>query len=167
MKRSPMPRKRTTKRRPPPVTCSVRSCKRRPVKGSVRLMCVQHLEQRADRLFSLWVRARDGRCTYPVGTGSSRFLDHPRCEVTEGLQAAHYIGRRNKRVRFDPWNVHALCPKHHVMVDQHGREGAKGVWIRSVISPGRTIELDRISLEPKDRITAALEALSWLEGDEG
>lgn len=158
MKRAPMPRRRTGKpRRKPAVTCSTRSCSRRPAGNG---LCVQHLEARADRLFSLWVRARDGRCTYPV------YPEQP-CGMTTALQAAHYIGRRNKAVRFDPDNVHALCSQHHVMVDQHGREHAKHDWILAVLGEWDMALLHGRARTPKDRITAALEALAWLEGDEG
>lgn len=160
MKRSPMPRKAARPRRKPAVTCATLRCKRRP--GTNAPMCVQHLEAKADRLFSLWVRERDGYCTYIRHSGYGwQLVD--RCNVGTGIQAAHIIGRRNKAVRFDPANVHALCPAHHVMVDQHGREHAKYDWAVSLLGESGFAALRERARIPKPRITAALEALEWLE----
>ena len=164
MKRSaPLPRKRATARRKPAIVCGSARCKRRPSPGSS--LCVSHTEQRADRLFSVWVRKRDGGCTYVLEKHIDG-RDGP-CGVTTALQAAHVIGRRNKAVRFDPENVHALCSAHHVMVDQHGREGAKFDWAIAVLGPGRFGALRERARTPKDRATAALEALEWLEAADG
>ena len=60
MKRSPIKRKATTKRRTTPPRCSVQRCNKR---AEIRGWCISHAEQRADRLFSRWVRDRDDRCT--------------------------------------------------------------------------------------------------------
>ena len=155
MKRTPLKRKAARTRRPPPVTCSVRGCKRRP--GTNSPMCIQHLEAKADRLFSLWVRERDGYCTFPLDDRTGP------CGRVEALQAAHIIGRRTKATRFDPQDVWALCRDHHVMVDQHGREHAKYDWAVSLLGEGGFAALRERARIPKPRITAALEALEWLE----
>lgn len=56
----------------------------------------------ADRLFSLWVRDRDGCCT--------------RCGRSGTLQCHHLISRTYRKVRFDPRNGHAVCKPCHVFL---------------------------------------------------
>lgn len=53
----------------------------------------------ADKLFSEYIRKRDGRCV--------------RCGKTENLQCSHFWSRRMEGVRFDPINAEALCPGCH------------------------------------------------------
>lgn len=54
----------------------------------------------ADRLFSLFIRQRDGVCQ--------------KCGDNWFLQNAHIISRSYRRVRFDPDNCMALCRKCHM-----------------------------------------------------
>lgn len=54
---------------------------------------------KADKLFSEYIRKRDGKCV--------------RCGKTNNLQCSHYWGRRMESVRFDPLNAEALCPGCH------------------------------------------------------
>jgi hypothetical protein len=157
VKRSPMPRRRTTKRKPRANACVVRS---KTHTGPARNLqggpfyCAKHAEQRADRLFSLWVRDRDRRCTAAP-------VFHSPC--VGGLQAAHIVGRRNKRVRFNPANVHAVCAGHHRAIDQHGQEDIKYRWALHVLGELQWIELSVKARQTADRHAAALTALAWLE----
>lgn len=157
MKRSPPPRKRTTKRRTTSPRCSVQRCDK---PAEIRGWCITHAERRADRLFSRFVRDRDGRCT------AAGVLDG---ECRGILQAAHIVGRRNYAVRFEPCNVHALCAAHHYTVDQHGQENAKYRWALSALEPS-IWDYDELmhnaGLMTKRR-QAIEEALGWLLTDKG
>ena len=154
-----LPRKRPKPRRTTSPRCSNQRCKKR---AEIRGLCVSHAEQRADRLFSRWVRDRDGRCT------AAGVLDGE-CKGT--LQAAHIVGRRNHAVRYDPRNVHALCAAHHYTVDQHGQEHAKHRWAENAVfdmeRPGDHL-LDDLYRDAGDFTTnrrqAIEEALGWLSG---
>lgn len=132
--------------------CSRLRCDRR---AEIAGWCIQHAEKEADERFSRWVRARDGACTFPR-IGDCRGI----------LQAAHGVGRGNHRTRFDPENVHALCERHHKMVDQHGREGLKRQWLTAALGVQGYDQLMDRSLEPRDRreaVEAALDALQVVE----
>ena len=120
-------------------------------------MCISHAEQRADRLFSRWVRDRDGRCTAAgVLSGECKGI----------LQAAHIVGRRNHAVRFFQANVHTLCAAHHYTVDQHGQEHAKYRWACAVLGgDDRYDALMSFAAGPMARRTAVDDALHWLSGD--
>jgi 5-methylcytosine-specific restriction endonuclease McrA len=55
----------------------------------------------ADRLFSQYIRTRDGwACT--------------RCGSPFNVQCAHLIGRAYRSIRFNPMNATALCSKCHI-----------------------------------------------------
>lgn len=60
----------------------------------------KYLKNKADRLFSEYIRNRDRKC---CKCGSS----------TKQLQCAHIIGRRNLRLRYDPQNALTLCAGCH------------------------------------------------------
>lgn len=147
MKRTPLKRKRATPRRTTSPRCASLRCNK---PGSP--LCVTHTEQRADRLFSLYVRNRDGACTANFPHDCDGFL-----------QAAHIIGRRNQSVRYDPRNVHALCRAAHMLVDQHGREGIKYQWALSRIGFDAFLDLTEESRAMTKRKDAAGTALAWLE----
>lgn len=55
----------------------------------------------ADRLFSLYIRSRDGWKCKRCG----RYYEPP----TNALQCSHYWGRASKGTRFEPDNCDALC----------------------------------------------------------
>ena len=69
-------------------------------KRSSGVKSASYYKKKADELFSLYIRKRDGKCMY--------------CSNTETLQCAHLEGRRNERLRFDPMNAITLCYKHHI-----------------------------------------------------
>ena len=80
-----------------------------------------------DRLFSTWIRRRDGKCQY-CGKSGIR------------LEAAHMFGRGMKSVRFDPENVYAMCggPSDktcHHWLDMHNTE--KMDWLRKRLGNDR------------------------------
>jgi hypothetical protein len=150
MKRSPMPKRRTTKRRTTSPRCTVRGCNDI---ARIRGWCPKHAEQVADRAFSRWVRTRDDRCT-AVGV-----IDH---DCAAGLQAAHIVGRRRSATRFDPLNVWSLCPAAHRHVDQHGSEHAKYRWAVAVLGEDGYRDLMERASQPSKRNTAIEEALGWL-----
>lgn len=82
----------------------MRGCHRRPyVAGE---MCITHAKREADRLFSLWIRARDGRCQ--------------RCGTTRDLDCSHHITRERLAVRYSPDNACAHCRGCHVFLTHHG-----------------------------------------------
>lgn len=56
--------------------------------------------KKADKLFSVFIRARDGKCVYPGCTATN-------------LQNSHFFARAISAVRYDPDNCDALCYKHH------------------------------------------------------
>ena len=148
-----MKRKRSTPRRTTSPRCTTRSCTKR---AEIHGLCVSHAEQRADRLFSKWVRARDGRCTAAGVLGG---------ECKGMLQAAHIVGRRNHSVRFDPSNVHALCAAHHYTVDQHGQENAKYRWACHVLgAEGHERLMSVWANQGTKRRTSIDNALLWLGG---
>jgi hypothetical protein len=66
---------------------------------------------RLDAYFSLFIRLRDGftcqRCGRTFEEGS------------QGLHNSHYIGRANKRMRFDEQNCDALCFGCHQIMETH------------------------------------------------
>ena len=72
------------------------------------------LEKRADRLFSEFIRARDGRC----------ILADENCQGE--LHAHHLFSRRFKATRWDPRNGATLCAWHHGYM--HSRPLQHAVW---------------------------------------
>ena len=66
------------------------------------------IEKQADRLFSAFIKKRDGGCMaickhgYPVELSCSG-----------PLECAHLIRRGFKSIRWDPRNAVALCSRHH------------------------------------------------------
>lgn len=150
----PLAKKRKPRRTTSP-RCTTRGCKK-PAK--VAGYCITHGDRESWRLFSLWIRNRDGGCT------AAGLFGFP---CSGPLQAAHIIGRRNWKVRLDPRNVHALCAAHHRHVDSSGRESFKREWAMRVFhyTTASYEALYRDALEFGDRTTAIAAALAWLEGD--
>lgn len=116
-------RKRATKRRTTSPRCERQRCNKR---AEIVGLCLSHAEKQAWTEFSLFIRERDARCT------AADVFDTD-CEGLPMLQAAHIVGRRNQAVRYDPENVHAACPGHHMLIDQAGREHAKYRWATALL----------------------------------
>jgi len=91
---------------------------------------LRSLDARAqDRLFSLAIRERDGRCV--------------RCGATYRLECAHIFGRGKPATRHDPENAVALCWTCHDHLDTHPAE--KAVFFRSRLGDERYEALQRRS----------------------
>ena len=71
---------------------------RRPIRRKAKRKAKLH---DADRLFSQYIRTRDGWACRLCGSPFT-----PQC--------AHLVSRRYRAVRFDPQNAITLCAKHHV-----------------------------------------------------
>jgi hypothetical protein len=95
-RRTPLKKKRDTPRRKPAFTCSIKGCNFPPTYFPY---CGKHARKEADRLFSLYIRARDRNCQA--------------CPEWTNLQAAHIIRRRYFAIRWDPSNAVALCVACH------------------------------------------------------
>lgn len=135
--------------------CSVRGCKRRP---AVIDLCRHHAIGEADRLFSRFIRARDGRCMA--------------CGSTTDLQCSHHITRARLRTRWDTANAVAHCARCHMRFTAH--PAAHLAWILDHVSP----EIFRVLVEAAygpvgedglrhaPRVTSAeiQERLLWLRG---
>ncbi len=89
---TPMAKARLTTRK----GCSVLRCKRRLAAAG---LCGTHLLQKADKVFSLYIRERDGRCSC--------------CGESHRLQCMHVISRRYRRLRWNPKNAVAGCLMCH------------------------------------------------------
>lgn len=70
---------------------------------------------KADELFSIWIRLRDKRCTKCGQPGYGE-------KGITGLDASHYKSRRKEGTRFDPLNVDSLCRNCHRYFEQHKTE---------------------------------------------
>jgi hypothetical protein len=94
---------------------------------------------KADTLFSLLVRSRDGwRCSVCT-TQYSR-------EDGASLQCSHFIGRANKAVRFDPDNASAKCYRCHMQME--GNPLIFAAWIASRLGNQRLAGLVARSTRP-------------------
>jgi len=80
--------------------------------------------KRADKLFSQYIRNRDGRCR--------------NCGTFERLQCAHIISRSYKAIRVDPDNAVALCQACHVRFTHRPLEWR--LWVEEEF-PGRYEQL--------------------------
>lgn len=95
---------------------------------------------KADRLFSQMIRARDGhRCVIP---GCMTAFDVPQC--------AHLVSRRYYAVRHDPSNAVCLCRVHHMMYTHN--PVAWDLWVegRLGVDAWRELKTRALSLEKVD-----------------
>lgn len=74
---------------------------------------------RADTMFSKYIRLRDGKCMRCGRVGSKDKGGLP----ILGLQCSHYFGRGRESTRFDPTNCDALCFGCHQIWGSEDREG--------------------------------------------
>lgn len=125
LRRTPLARKGTKKRRKPLARCSysprcVRHARVTLVDGT--LLCPTHATWEADRLVGDEVRARDGRCVL------RDFAPDIRC-VGEELFACHLIPKgRAPSVRWYLPNIVSGCAMHHATFDAN--PGTKFEWCR-------------------------------------
>ena len=73
---------------------------------------MKNLERQADRLFSAFIKKRDGGACkfYMVGTMEEHAIVGP---CWGQLECAHLIRRGFKSIRWDPRNAVTLCSRHH------------------------------------------------------
>ena len=108
--------------------CLVKRCKRRPTPSG---RCKTHLKQKADQLFSVFIRRRDMWCA-ALGRDCKR-----------PLQCAHIVSRRYLATRWDEQNAIALCLGHHKFFTEHPLEWE--VWLEAHL-PGRLVKMKRRAL---------------------
>ena len=106
---APKTRRRSKPKRP---SCTVRGCTRRPYIGGE--YCITHAKALADRLWSVYIRNRDGMCQ------AAAFFPNIRCAGS--LQAMHLVSRRYLATRYDPSNGRAGCAAHHCYLTEHPLE---------------------------------------------
>lgn len=135
MKRSPIKRKRATKRRMKSPACYRRRCN---VRAEIHGLCKSHAKSEADRLFSLETRAR-GRC---------EFVDFwlGKLVICRGvLQTCHFIPRSYHNTRWNPTNVACGCQAHHMAFDNRPLE--KDLMIRKRLTDDGFDSLRRVALD--------------------
>jgi transcription elongation factor Elf1 len=111
------------------------------------------LRAKADRLFSEYIRKRDGRCT--------------RCGSQSFNQCSHHLSRRYLAVRFDPRNATTHCRSCHLFVSMRPLEHEE--VILGLIGAEVYAELKRIALAndaPPDYEAVIEELKALLEGVE-
>lgn len=107
---------------------------------------------KADQLFSEYIRRRDGKCVRcgRRGTGEKGIV---------GLQNSHYFGRRNESTRFDSENCDALCLGCHQIWGSNDREAYREFKIRQLGERGFKLLLFRSNqYQKKDRKLSCLQA---------
>ncbi|SRR6266540_7413591 len=91
----------------------------------------------ADRLFRECIRERDKTCQ----------MESPECWGE--LQAAHFVGRGRRSVRWDPRNAVLLCFYHHHQMDRDPI--GKHSWFADRLGEERFTSLHMKSREAFDR----------------
>ena len=81
---------------------------------------------KADAMFSRYIRLRDGKCMKCGRLGE----ENAEGERINGLEASHYFGRANESTRFDEENVIALCAGCHQYWGSTDREDYRDFMIR-------------------------------------
>jgi len=106
------------------------------------------LKAECDRLFSRFIRLRDGRCRL---SGSP-----PDCRGS--LQCAHLFSRRYFATRWDPLNAWGLCAAHHVFYTHRPLE-----WDELIRRETAYEHLRRTALsQPMPALEPTLETLKYL-----
>lgn len=108
---------------------------------------------RADSLFSQWVRLRDRQC---VKCGSAVQFNDKGMPVTH--QASHFMGRGKESTRFEPLNVDTLCMGCHMFFTAHPAEHYRWQVERKGEDVIDKLVLQSNTYKKKDR---KLEAMYW------
>lgn len=113
----------------------------------------------ADKIFSKYIRVRDGRCVRCKREGE---YDKQGLQI-KGLQNSHFWGRKNESTRFDPENCDSLCYGCHQYF--HGNPYEHVKWKKKRIGEERfkALELRHNLYMKKDRKLALLVAKKLLE----
>lgn len=94
----------------------------RPRKGSRRA-----LKATLDKVFSLYIRLRDGRCVT--------------CPSTKDLECSHFYGRSDPALRYDPINCNAQCHSCNQLHNRNREPYEKAM--RRIYSAAGMAELNR------------------------
>lgn len=84
---------------------------------------------KADALFSKYIRLRDKRCVRCGRPGDGK-------EGINSLQNSHYFGRRSESTRFDPENCDALCMGCHQRWGSEDKEAYRDFKIKQLGEDG-------------------------------
>lgn len=115
---------------------------------------------KADLIFSRYVRLRDGRCVFCGKPG-----EPTKKGKIGGLQASHYFGRGRESVRFDPENVDAVCFADHVRYGSEDREGYRQFKVNQLGEKGyQALVVRANTYAKKDRKMSYLIAKGLLDG---
>ncbi|MEK6883144.1 MAG: recombination protein NinG [Nanoarchaeota archaeon] len=82
---------------------------------------------KADLLFSRWIRIRDKQC---IRCSSAVEINDMGMPVTH--QASHYYGRSREATRFEPNNVDTLCMSCHRIWGSDDREAYREFKLRQL-----------------------------------
>lgn len=150
-RKTPLKPKRSKPRRvltPPELQCA-----RCTALATVLEWCPKHAREEADRLFSIYIRNRDGRCVVCT-------VEYP----VEQLQAMHGVSRGKYATRWDPANAWAGCvPCHFGFTND---DNAWTLWMEERIGP-ETLGALRFKARRggmPDVGWVILELRGWLEG---
>lgn len=117
---------------------------------------------KADAVFSDYIRLRDRRCVRCKRPGEPRSSDGL---PVKGLQCSHYFGRRKESTRFDPQNCDALCGPCHSRWEATDREDYRDFKINQLGADGfALLRLKSNQRCKKDRAGSLLWAKSLLAG---
>ena len=104
---------------------------------------ISKLKKKADKVFSLWIRARDKRC---VSCGSE-----------QNLQNGHYISRSHNATRYNEKNNNCQCLTCNIF--KKGNYPAYTLYLMRKYGNGIIKELEKIGRETKQFTPAELERI--------
>lgn len=107
----------------------------------------------ADKLFSQWIRLRDGECKK---CGSPVSFNSKGLPVSH--QNSHFMGRSKENTRFEPLNCVTLCMGCHMYFTAHPIEHYKWQVARLGQEVVDNLEIQSKLYKKKDRTA---EALYW------
>lgn len=114
----------------------------------------------ADKIFSLYIRARDKRCQRCGRPGMTDASGLP----VLGLQNSHYFGRRAESTRFHPSNCDALCARCHQIWGSENHEEYRRFKLKQLGSRGLLeLELLHNTFQKKDRKLALVVSKALLD----
>jgi len=115
---------------------------------------------KADKTFSLYIRARDGKCKRCGRAGTPNAEGLP----VIGLQCSHFWSRRNESTRYDPNNCDALCAGCHFRWGGDYREEYRDFKLKQLGKKDyQTLEILHNTYQKKDRVLALMIATALLE----
>lgn len=95
---------------------------------------MRKLTAKADRLFSLWVRSRDGKCV--------------RCGSKKRLQNSHFWSRRRYTTRYSAENCDTLCAGCHKYHWEGEKQGDYRDYLINRITAYEYDKLRKLAEEP-------------------